>query len=892
MRKLQVACMFFFSVLFVKAAAQNPLDIRVRIAVEQVPLEEALYALIDEGAPLSFSNRILPSDYLVSLSANDIRLEDALRFVLAGTDLFFEVRGGVVVIKQREEVPEFIVYGYVRDAESGEPLVGAVVYDSLLRRGSTTNAYGFYSLRLPKGKRRIRASYLGYHAHAFSLALEKNTVWSVNLVPSLLLQTIVVQDSFFRPFAKYGAEEDLNRPDLKALPALGGENDLFRLLYLQPGVQTGADGFGGMSVHGGGVDQNLVLLDGVPVYNPTHMVGLFSVFDDRVVRSARFWGHVFPARYGERASSVLDVRTREGNKHAFRTRAYLALTSAGLLCEGPVKKEQSSFFVSLRRSLLDIYQSLYNGGVGTSEVGGISNRGRYYFYDFTAKFNTRLGGRRNRLFLSYYRGIDYFRNESFFDEAEGDTVSSQYLRDLAIWGNSIAVLRINREINERLFINLTGTFSRFFFDAENQFNFERLINGLTNQRINFLGGYSSNNRDWALKLNADFALSPNHYLRYGSAVTWHQFQPGAIFIDQFVQVDTFGFSSENLLPKIPQRTQEVVFYLEDEFQWRGGWQGNLGFRHNILLLKNYTYFALQPRFFLSNHRAGRHLESTFYLAWGRFFQPLHLLSSSGIGLPRDLWVSATRRVAPIDSWAGHLGWKGFWRQQLQVDVKVYYKHMKHLLVFNQGVSTSIDAENWQNHVLRGDGWAYGVDAMLRWERPRWVVGANYSLGKAERRFEDVNRGNPYPYRYDRRHNLNLYFIYKLKRDWTFSAQWIWRSGMAVNLPRQLYAYNQLNLLYSNFPPQFPFVVEVPVGEKQNDFRMPPYHRLDVSGIWEPENGGKIQSIAFGVYNAYVRKNPLYYFIQRRPDASGTLRSKYYRFVLLPIMPYLKISWAF
>ncbi len=869
--------------------AQAPLEQRISVEIQQWPLEEALYALIEAGAPLSFSNSIIPEGCKVSLSANEMRLEEALQRVLAGTDLFFEERGSIVVIRQRKRIPEFVVHGYVRDRETGEPLVGAVVYDSVLQQGNLTNAYGFYSLRLPKGKRHVKVSYLGYHSFSGLLDLRSEMELDFDLEQSLLLEPVVIVDTSSSDLLLQEVwHENLYRPDLNVLPALGGERDLFRLVYLQAGVQTGADGFGGMSVHGGGVDQNLVLLDGVPVYNPSHMVGLFSVFDERVVHSARFWSKVFPARYGERASSVLDVRTREGNIKEARLNAYVALTSAGLMGEGPVKKGVSSFLVSLRRSLLDVYQLSF----GSERMGGTAlprSRSRYYFYDFTAKFNTRLGAR-NRLFLSYYRGLDYFRNESFLDEEVGDTVSNQYLRDLATWGNSIAVLRLNREISDRLFLNLTGTFSRFFFEAENQFSFDQYVDGNRQQSIAFSGGYSSNNRDWALKLNVDFALNPKHYLRYGGSVIWHRFQPAAIFLDQTVQFDTVDFVLKDLLSQGPQLTREVAFYLEDEFEWGEHWKGNLGLRHNILLLDNYTFFALQPRIFLSYRFARFRWAHTFYASGGRFFQPVHLLSSSGIGLPRDLWVSATRRIPPVESWAAHLGWRGLWRRELQLDLSSYYKFMKNVLVFNQGASTKINAQNWQNHVLQGVGWSYGADLTLRWKQPSWIMGLTYSWSKTQRRFEDINRSQAYPYRYDRRHNLNVHFIYKPNGDWTWSMQWIWRSGMAVTLPRQLYRYDQLNLLYADFPPQFPFVVEVPFSEKQNDFRMPPYHRLDVSGTWSPENGGKWQSIAFGVYNVYVQKNPLYYFIQRRPDEKGVLRSRYYRFVLLPVLPYVKIVW--
>ncbi len=874
--------------------AQSPLDLRLSVQFERLPLEEALYRLIDAGAPLSFSNSIIPEDYLVSLSANDMRLEQALRLLLSGSGLRFDVEGGLVVIREEESAEEFVVHGYVKDAETGEPLVGAYVYDALLKRLTVSNAYGFYSLRLPKGKRQISVSYLGYRPFVRHLYVRGNEELEIRLESSLLLTPVIVPATdLSRMLMREPPEgEHLDRPDLEALPTLGGERDLFRRIFLQPGVQTGADGFGGISVHGGGVDQNLVLLDGVPVYNPSHMVGLFSVFDDRVVRSARFWSHVFPARYGERASSVLDVRTREGNTQEKRLDAYVGLTSAGLLLEGPLQRDRSSFFLSFRRSLLDLYQPLYNT-YSAANARQAGNKGRYYFYDFTAKANTRLG-LRNRLFLSYYQGADFFKNESFFDSTSVDTSSSEYLRDLAVWGNRIAVLRFNREVSERLFVNLTATFSRFFFYAENQFSFERFVAGTIDQRIDFLGGYSSNNRDWSLKLDADLALSPRHYLRYGGAVIWHRFQPAVVFLDQVVSVDTTAVVINDLLSKTPQTSREVAFYMEDAFSLGGRWRGNVGLRHNILLLENYTYFSLQPRLSLSYNISDgrRNWEHVFYAEAGRFFQPLHLLSSSGIGLPRDIWVSSTRRIAPVDSRSWHLGWKGRWREQLYLGVGGYYKTMDNLLVFNQGASTDIDATNWQNHVLKGRGRSYGLEASAFWRGDSWTLRAVYSLSQTQRQFDDINGGRPYPYRYDRRHNFNIQAIYKKSKHWTWSAQWIWRSGMAVTLPHQFYEFNQLNLLYSNFPPQFPFVVEVPFGESQNSFRMPAYHRMDVGGTYELASGRKLREVSFGVYNLYVRKNPLYYFIRKKSVGGSGFETRYYRFVLLPVMPYVKMRWIF
>jgi hypothetical protein len=877
----------------VLSAQDSILERRIDFQVSKVSLEAALYQLMEEAdINISFSNRLLPADQRFSYQFQQITIGDILAQMLSPHGLAIEQVGNQLVIVRAAPPPEvrYTISGYLRDRISGEPLIGANIYDPSSGKGTTTNPYGFYSLTIPSGDFELVYSYLGYQSVVKAIRLQADRELMVELEPSLTLEEIVITAPTDQEiFDTEGlGSTTFNLEEVSQFPALGGESDLLRLSYLLPGVQTGADGFGGLSVRGGNVDQNLILMDGVPVYNSTHLLGIFSVFNTSAVRSTRFYRGVFPARYGGRASSVLDVRTKEGNRKHWQAEGDLGLLSGKVSLEGPLKEGRSSFFISGRRSLIDLYSRPLSRNVRSEN--GIEGELGYFFYDLNTKVNWKINDR-HRIFASLYNGGDNYTDQATVSQWVGeDSLQVDDVQQVVGWGNTIGSLRWNWLMSPRLFVNSTLTYSRFFYGSQDLLE-SQLVEGnnLINRDYLFYQ-YNSNNRDWAFAIDFDYLPNPDHYIRFGLNSISHKFQPGAVVFDETVQLDTLSPESvQVLLEKTALYSAELEGYVEDEFSLGDQWQGNLGVRGSLFYAQDRFRFYLQPRLRLDWNFA---TNMQFGLGAGRHVQPLHLLSNSGIGLPRDLWVSATSRIDPIDTWIFTLGWSWEYRTANRLEIEGYYKNMQHLLTFQEGSLLGIDATNWQNKVAVGRGWSYGVELMSQNRWGAWSGWLSYSLNFARRQFEEVNLGETFPFKFDRRHNVHLVLGRKLGRNWNVSGTWTYGTGVATTLPRSAFEYNQLNLLYANFPPQFPFVETAFDNGRRNDIRLPAYHRLDIQVAYSMRKDWGKQTLTFGVYNMYNRINPLYYFIADRPDENGQLQTQLLQTSLLPVLPSIRyrVEW--
>ncbi|MBK7407862.1 MAG: TonB-dependent receptor [Saprospirales bacterium] len=875
-------------------SAQPITDQRYDWEIRETSLEQALYDLAElTGVPIAFSNSTLPRIENLTYSFYQKRLEEILTVLLDGTGFHHQWIGKQVVILPAPALvlKKYSLSGYVRDAISGEPLIGANVYSPKLEKGTTTNAYGYYSLTLPEGPMSVIFSYLGFRMRTLPIELHSNQVINLELTPSVTLQEVVVTApsipaSLLDPTP---GRQFFRSEEMALLPSLNGEPDLLRFTYLQPGVQTGADGFGGLSVRGGDVDQNLVLLDGVPVYNATHMLGVFSVFNNSAIQSVQFLKGVFPARYGGRVSSVVDVRTKEGNNKHWEGEADLGIASGKASIEGPLIKERCSVFIGARRSLIDLYsrpitRSMWEKRGGEGELG-------YNFFDLNAKINFKWGNR-DHLYLSFYTGGDDYDNF----QANATNQSDSIILDRAVqevdWGNTIGSLRWNHLFNEKLFSNTTITYSRFFYGSQDSYEEKLLEQTLLLNREYLFFRYNSNNRDLAIATDFDLRPNPDHTIRFGANLVYHHFQPGGISFDETVQSDTLTAENiEFLLERNAQNTGEYELYIEDEFQWSNEIGGNAGLRATMLQVNGALLTYIQPRVQVYYHPTTDWLLS---IGVGRLVQPLHLLTNSGIGLPRDLWVSSTSRIRPIDSWqlTGGIHWNP--TPGWEVNIEGFYKHMNNLTTFQEGLLTSIDATNWQNKVAVGKGWSYGAEWLLKRNGRRLSGWLAYTLSYSRRQFEEVNLGESFPFRFDRRHNLHLAGALSLGRRWQTSLVWTFGSGIATTLPRSSYQFNQFNLLYSDVPPQFPFILEVSNFGRKNDIRLPNYHRLDLEVDYSWQKKQFRHQLSVGVYNLYNRFNPLYYILAERLDeTTGHYAPKYLEVALLPAMPTLRycVHWT-
>lgn len=865
-------------------SAQGVLDRRVTAGFGRVTLEEALYQLGDEhNLRLSFSNDILPPK-LLTAQFEESTVAQVLEQLLQGTPLRFSALGEQIVIFLPPEL-QYTINGVVADAATGERLIGANIFDNRSEKGTVTNEYGYFSITLPAGPVELDFSYVGYGTHAAEFYLLQNQRLDQQLRSDLQLAPIEVigrRPKFERHLVQPGGTTQLNMEQLERLPALAGESDVVRAIQLLPGVQSGTDGLDGLHVRGGSNGQNLIMIDGVPVYNIAHAAGLFSVFNTNAVKSAQLYKSGFPARYGGRLSSVLDIRTRDGNNQYYEAEGSVGLLSGRMTLEGPIQKGKSSFIVSGRRSLVGLYLQPLTESMRSAEDR--QSLVDYDFYDINAKLNFELSAQ-DGLYFSYYRGKDAYRNQSMSLDtlSAQDTSMSEPAEFLSTssaleemtWGNTVASVRWTHLFGDQWFASLTASYSGL--DVE--INYERgdsLVNqnsGSVTDRYISIGRYFSQINDYGGRLDFDYRPSPSLFLRFGLSAIHHQFEPGLLSFELVEKSDTLK------PPQLEARSisaNEFGLYVENEWRVNPDFKINAGLHLAVFQVDGRNYTSLQPRL-LANWKIRKGLELNGYLS--KMTQFVHLLSNSTLGLPNDLWVPSTGAVKPEQSW--QFGLASTWRMGggWQLTGDVYTKSMRQLLTYAEG---ALFFNNWESNLTSGVGQAYGMEMLLEKRKGHTTGWASYGLAWADRRFPLVNNGRRYPYRYDRRHTVTLAFVHELN-DWLeLSGSWAMNTGFAFSLPQGQYQV---------FLPGVGSVNVIDYGEK-NSFRMPRYHRLDLGINIYIKTDAVQHTLNFGVYNLYNRRNPLYYNLETRyVTVGGGIREQrqFNPVWLLPLIPSLNYS---
>ncbi|XOV94283.1 MAG: carboxypeptidase-like regulatory domain-containing protein [Bacteroidota bacterium] len=762
------------------------------------------------------------------------------------------------------------ISGFIRDKDNGENLIGATIIQAGTTNGTTTNTFGFYSLTLPTGSVTLQVSYVGYQMETIEIDLVENMMLNFELNPGSILDEVVVTAEEKIERSPQMSTIDVPIEQIKALPVLMGEADILKTLQLLPGIQSGSEGSSGIYVRGGGADQNLILLDGVPVYNVSHLFGFFSVFNPDAINKVNVVKGGFPARYGGRLSSVIDVSMKEGNNQKFSGEGSVGLIASKLTLEGPIGKDKkTSFIVSGRRTYIDlltrpIIKANNKSGQGYT-VGG------YYFYDLNGKVNHKFS-ENDRLYLSFYNGQDKGFSKSSTDyENAFEKVRSKDEYGLN-WGNTISALRWNHIFGPRLFGNLTGTYSKYKFRIFSSYENEVSSPGSTssyNEQIEYFSGVD----DVALKLEFDYLPSPAHNVKFGTSAIHHEFNPGIFGYD----TNTEGLQDTVISS---QQTKALEFYgfLEDDFQVTPQLRGNIGAHYSGFMVNNEFYHSLQPRISF-RYLVGRDL--SLKASYATMQQYIHLLTNSGIGLPTDLWVPATDKVKPQSSWQVALGaaktMKGY-----EASVEVYYKEMENLIEYQEGGTFFNMGTDWQDKVTSGNGDSYGAEFLLQKKTGQFSGWIGYTLSWTNRKFEELNFGERYPYKYDRRHDISVVGIYEFSKKFSLSGTWVYGTGNAVTLPKSTYPYS------IDHSGQFYDYKEIRNYGPRNDFRMAAYHRMDLGLTWSKEKKHGTRSWSLGAYNLYSRKNP--FFIQDGYDSNGN--KHFYQYSLFPVLPYVRYSFKF
>jgi len=775
------------------------------------------------------------------------------------------------------------ISGYVMDAASKETLIGATVYDKNSGKGCATNTYGFYTLTLNQGQVDLQISYVGYAQQNKTLELKENLSLNFMLETNTTLDEVVVEGTRATVSARSPQMSVVELPvqQIKSIPTLFGETDVLKALQLLPGVQNGSEGSAGMYVRGGGPDENLLLLDGVPVYNVNHMLGLFSVFNPDALKNVTLYKSSFPAHFGGRLSSVVDVRMKEGDMQQYHGNVSLGLISSKISLEGPIVKDKLSFILSYRRTYGDllIKPALWiaqwtNPNIGRFNVG-------YHFYDFNGKLNWKISDK-DRLYLSFYSGDDVIKFGVKYKDYEVDDI--QYTSYMGLnwkWGNKVAVLRWNHVLSQKLFMDASVNYTQYRHKLGMDIEQEYIYPGDMAAKNAFNMSYNSGINDWTAKVDFDYTPLPNHEIRFGGNYTYHQFRPEVqsmkIVAGNMMDIDTV-MGSSNVY------AHETALYAEDNMTFGDIFRINAGLHYSTFTVEGKTYQSLQPRLSTSIM-----LASNFSLKAGYAYmtQYVHLLSNSSLSLPTDLWVPVTKNILPMNAHQWSMG--VFWELPRLFDVSVegYYKTMDNLLEYKDGASFFGSSENWESKVCMGRGWAYGVEVLVQRSFGKTTGWIGYTWAHSNRLFDRegqmINNGNVFPAKYDRRHDLSITVQHKFNEKFDLSGTWVFSSGNCGTLGTQV---------YEGLPDDWGST-SIQAFER-NNYRMGNYHRLDLGFNYHHKLFKRGEgTLNFSVYNVYNHNNPFIVYTDYTWDeATQQEKQKLMQVSIFPIIPSLSYSYKF
>ena len=768
--------------------------------------------------------------------------------------------------------------GSVADASNGESMMGVYIILTDLTnasnvQGCASNQAGYYSISVVPGKYRLTVNYLGYKKIEDTIILSRSISHRIEMEPSAITgEEVVIQGERGNvnvSSADVGRME-LSIQTIKALPALMGEADIIKSIQLLPGVLSGGEGNSGFYVRGGGTDQNLILLDEATIYNPNHLFGFFSIFNADAVKSVELIKSGMPAYFGGRAASILNVYQKEGNMKRYEIDGGLGVVFSHLTVQGPIVKDRASFLISARRTYIDVLMQPFLKK--DSPLKGTN----FYFYDINAKFNIVINPR-HRLYFGAYYGHDVY---GFKSQTQQTKMSFQ-------WGNAAASARWNFIIANRLFLNTSATFSYYDFGTE-----------MVITPYSF--GLASGVRDYSLKSELTWIPTPKHNLRFGVHNVLHDCIPGYFNVEA-------GESVNLDLPKAQHYYgNELSFYVHDEWDISSHWKLNMGVRYtNYQHLGPFTRYVLDdfghvvdsinyPKF--SSISQYNRVEPRLSLRWlidsttsikasaTLNYQFMHQISIASISLPTDVWIPSTDLLKPLAVFQYSLGvFKNFHQNMFETYIDLYYKQMYNLAEYKEGLDLSFLQINPDQLYTYGKGWSAGAEFYIKKSKGRWTGFIGYTLGFTRRQFDDLNGGKPYWAKYDRRHDVSISISYEiLPNKLKASALWVYQSGNTMTVPLGYYLYmGSVVTEYSD----------------RNEYRVNPYHRLDISVDWTIKKTSKFETgLNFSIYNVYNRQNPFLVFFETSVTtddgdiSSFSMQNHAYQMSLFPIIP--SVMWTF
>ena len=785
----------------------------------------------------------------------------------------FLLLGMVSSVFAQEKAKKPTLSGYIRDASTGEDLIGATIKVKQLGTGAATNVYGFYSLTLPKGFYTFEISYIGYLTQSDSFELTQSKTLNFSLTTS---------DKVLKEFVVAATKEDENVTNvqmsvekmsistIKEIPQLLGEADIIKSIQLRPGVTSVGEGASGFNVRGGNIDQNLILLDEAPVYNSSHLFGFFSVFNPDAIKDVTLYKGGIPSKYGGRLSSVMDVRQRDGNDKKFSGTGGIGLLFSRLTLEGPIVKDKVSFLVSGRRSYADLFLKLTND----------FKENQAFFYDLNTKISWKIDDK-NRVFASGYFGKDVF--------GFGDQFNMK-------WGNATGSVRWNHIISDKHFMNVTGVYSDYSYNL-----------GIPQGTSAF--EWTSRIKNIEGKVDFTYFASPKLTLDYGVEYQNYEFSPGTVKpLGNESNFNEFAVQKENAhMPSIyVGASQDVTKKLKFQYGLRYTHYLNVGeydlniykdgvatTSSEITEVKHYNkgevvaqYGGLEPRF-SANYILNK--KQSLKASYQRTKQYMHLISNTTAATPIDIWKPAGYYVEPSTADQFVLGYfRNLKNNVYEVSAEVYYKDMRDLVDYRNGAELLLN-ENIETELLSGNGTSYGLELMINKKKGNLTGWIAYTLSKTEMTvpgfttstYTDVangiNGGNPYPTNWDKTHDLTVVAMYDLNDKWKLSGNFIFMTGRPATYPNGGYVWDGKVL---------------PDYRTRNASRIPSTHRLDLSATYKLDSKGKWDhSIAFGVYNVYGNKNPYSIYFTPSDDNPAITQAKQLSIIGIPV-PFITYNFKF
>lgn len=722
------------------------------------------------------------------------------------------------------------ISGVVRDAISGEFLPSANVYLNS-GVGTVTNNYGFFAITTTLPEVTLNVSYVGYSAYSQTFTTTQDTVVDIKMLSDNQIEEVVVTDNSSQSRLRSSQFNiaNITMKEVSHLPTLLGEHDVLKAMQTMPGIGSGADGMTGLYVRGGSPDQNLILLDGAPVYNANHLFGFLSVFNAEAIKSVTVMKGGFPARYGGRLSSVLDIQMKEGNINETHGIASVGLLSSQLAVEGPIN-EKTSYLLALRRAYFDLIMwpmcklSDIRDGVGKSSAG-------YHFTDINAKINHRLDAK-SQIFASFYSGIDKFRSKSKFPSGGYDVDDRFRLK----WQNQTATLRYNRTLGNKLFMNNSLIYSRYKYFTKSSVRYDYY----ESDRYEYSSAKGESAlQDWAAKTDFDWYPTENHIVKTGIGITHHRFSPEQSAYESGYSKLVSNVADTSFGTK-KVKSADLSTYIEDDWTVAKSLKANVGARLTLFNVEGRAYTAVEPRASLC-YLIGGNL--SVKAAYSKMTQYVHLVSNSSVGLPTDQWLPSTKRIKPESSDQFSVGVQ-YNTSDYEFTAESFYKKMNNLIEFREGANY-MSYQNWEEKLTSGSGRAYGLEFMAKKSAGRTTGWVSYTLSWSNRKFAELNNGERFPFKYERRHDISIVAMHSFSKRFDVSANWNISSGNRVTLPVARFTDldGEESVAYS----------------KRNEYRMPLFHRLDVSAnLNRPKRWG-IATWSFGVYNLYARQNPFYIY---------------------------------